>query len=103
MAFMEMDIVRKGATYCCECNKCGCTMYTHEWVDDDHNARRDAMQAGSLRCDECTGRADSATFTKLPDQYAGRYSAPGYLDCTAWEFDTNKRGLERSLREMYGE
>ena len=33
--------------------------------------------------------------------YCGRMSAPGYLDCTDWEFDTCKRRLERSLRNAY--
>jgi hypothetical protein len=30
--------------------------------------------------------------------WCGRLSAPGYLDCTAWEHDTNKRRLLASLR-----
>lgn len=101
MAFMELELIRKGATYSCECSKCGVTMFTHEWVDYDHNDRRDAMEAGTLRCDECGGKADADTFEKLPAQYAGRYSAPGYMDCTDWEFDTNKRRLERELRALY--
>jgi len=32
----------------------------------------------------------------------GRYSAPGYLDCTDWQYDTNRRRLERTLRDYYG-
>jgi hypothetical protein len=103
MAFMELYIYPKGATYSCECAKCGATMYSHEWIDDDHNERRDAMEAGMLRCDECNGRADPETFTNLPNQYAGRYSADGYMDCTEWHYDSNKRRLERELRNMYGE
>lgn len=35
--------------------------------------------------------------------YFGRYSAPGYMDCTPWSFDTNGRRLQQELREMYGE
>lgn len=104
MAFMEIEIIRKGATYCCECAKCGATLYTQEWAFDEHNERRDAMEAGALLCDYCAvGRADAATFARLRDQYAGRYSAAGYLDCTEWEFDTNKRRLGRTLRDMYGD
>lgn len=103
MSFMEIEIIRKGATYSCECAKCGATLFTHEWAFPDHNERRDAMENGTLRCDQCSGRADPETFTKDRDQYAGRYSAPGYLDCTDWSFDTNKRRLERELRDMYGE
>lgn len=104
MAFMELEITSKGATYCCDCAKCGATMYTHEWAYMDHNERRDAMENGTLRCDECvTGTADPETFRKLRNQYAGRYSAPGYMDCTDWNFGTNKRELERELRDMYGD
>jgi hypothetical protein len=104
MAFMELELTDKGATYSCECARCGATLYTHEWAYMDHNERRDAMQAGTLCCDECcVGTADPSTFTKLRAQYAGRYQAPGYLDCTEWSFGTNKRELERELRSMYAD
>lgn len=105
MSFMELQTYRKGALYSCECARCGTTLYTHEWVHDDHNDRRDAMEAGTLRCDECsTGRADPSTFTKAPrPQYACRYSAPGYPDCTDWNYGSNRRMLERETRQMYGE
>lgn len=102
MAFMELDVTSKGATYSCECAKCGSTLYTHEWADFDHNDRRDAMAEGKLRCDHCNGRADPATFHYCGRQYAARYSAPGYLDCTDWSYDSNKRRLEREVRSMYG-
>lgn len=104
MAFMELEMCGKGKTYCCECAKCGATLYTHEWAYMDHNERRDAMQNGTLRCDHCaSGTADAATFEQMRDCYAGRYSASGYLDCTDWEFDANKRRLKQTLREFYGE
>lgn len=103
MAFMTMHVYEKGALYCADCAKCGMTLYTHEWVNDDHNGRRDAMEEGTLRCDECSGLADPDTFRSCGKQYAGRYSADGYMDCTSWHFDTNRRRLERELRDMYGE
>lgn len=31
--------------------------------------------------------------------YFGRLSAPGYMDATDWEFDTNFRRLERRLKK----
>lgn len=99
--FMELDIITKGATYSCECSRCGRTLFTHEWADYDHNERRDAMADGALRCDDCSGRADASTFHYEGKQYAGRYSAPGYMDCTEWHYDSNKRRLERELRSMY--
>jgi len=101
---MEIEVLRKGALYSADCARCGVTLFSHEWADYDHNERRDAMENGTLRCDDCcTGTADASTFAKLRNQYAGRYSAPGYLDCTPWEYDTNVRRLERTLRELYAE
>ena len=100
MSFMEPEILQKGALYSVECAKCGTTLFAHEWADEDHNERRDAMQDGTLSCDYCNGRADPSTFWASPKRnyYAGRLSAPGYLDCTDWEFETNLRRLEQSLR-----
>jgi hypothetical protein len=103
MSFMELDVTSKGATYSCECAKCGATLYTHEWADYDHNERRDAMQAGTLRCEHCNGRADPETFHACGKLYAARYSAPGYLDCTDWTYDSNRRRLEREVRSMYSD
>lgn len=104
MSFMKLFTYRKGATYTADCGKCGTTLWTQEWVHGDHNDRRDAMQAGTLRCDQCgIGTADPATFRKQRDHYAGHYSAPGYLDCTDWFYDTNLRRLEKDLRDMYGD
>lgn len=101
--FMTMHVYDKGATYTCDCAKCGATMWAHEWADLDFNDRRVGMQAGTLRCDECSGHADPETFRKLRDHYAGRYSADGYMDCTSWSYDTNRRRLKRDLRDMYGD
>jgi NAD-dependent SIR2 family protein deacetylase len=100
---MELQIYQKGALYSCDCAKCGATIYTHEWITPDHNETRDAMQAGTARCNDCGGKADPETFHDCGRQYAGRYSAPGYMDCTDWSFDTNKRRLARDLRAMYGD
>lgn len=103
MSFMEMQTTRKGALYCADCTKCGATMYVHEWATSDPNADRDAMQAGTLRCEDCGGTADPETFAECGRQYACRYSAPGYLDCTEWHYGKNRRNLEREVRSFYGE
>ncbi len=103
MSFMNLYITQKGALYAVDCSRCGCTNYTHEWVNDDHNNRRDAMQDGTLQCDECSSPVDPGTFHDCGRQYAARYSAPGYMDCTSWNYGTNKRALLRETREMYGE
>lgn len=101
MVFMDLEMLQKGALYSCECAKCGMTLYTHEWADFDHNERRDAMQAGTLRCDDCSGKADPNTFYTWPRSYAARMSADGYMDCTVWDFDTNKRRLAAQVRHGY--
>lgn len=102
---MELEITLNGALYACDCSKCGATLYTHEWATWDHNETRDAMKAGTLRCDQCcTGVADPETFRRVPGKhYAARYSMPGYLDCTDWNYGTNKRALIREVRDMYGD
>jgi hypothetical protein len=103
MSFMQLFIYQKGALYCADCSRCGVTNYTHEWITDDHNERRDGMQAGTAACEECGSALDPETFIDCGRQYAGRYSAPGYMDCTSWSFGKNKRTLERELRDMYGD
>lgn len=35
--------------------------------------------------------------------YYGRYSAPGYMDCTSWSWSRNRRELEAELNSMYGD
>ena len=99
---MILELTAKGATYTAECERCGTTNYAHEWADYDPNERRDAMQAGTLPCDECGHFTDPTTFTACGPHYAGRYTMPGYLDCTEWEFGTNRRQLIATLRSMYG-
>jgi hypothetical protein len=112
MSHMELFTTQKGALYSCECAKCGATLYSHEWAHVDHNERRDAMENGTLPCDQCNGRADPETFGQckpggyniggnLRKWYACRYSAPGYLDCTDWSYGTNRRKLEKEVRDFY--
>ena len=101
---MKPEITQKGALYSCECNTCGATLFTHEWAMYDHNERRDAMENGTLRCDECArGFADADTFGRLADAHAARLSMPGYIDCTDWLFGSNPDCLRDQLDEMYGE
>lgn len=49
----------------------------------------------------CEGKLTGEVSCK-PNVYYGRYSAPGYMDCTSWSWGRNKRQLERELRSMYG-
>jgi hypothetical protein len=101
MSFMQLTIYKKGKLYSADCAKCGITMHSHEWYHVDNNDRRDAMQAGTLRCDDCGGCADPETFQDCGRQYAGLYSAPVYIDRTGVSYGRNRRKLEKELREMY--
>lgn len=103
MPFMELDVTRKGRLCMAECTKCGATLYAHEWASCNFNEDRDALAAGAFVCQGCGGKANPDSFWKSHGRtwYAARYSAPGYLDCTAWEFDRNLRRLRRSVRSMY--
>lgn len=101
--FMKPEITQLGALYSCECSKCGATLYTHEWADYDHNDRRDAMEAGTLRCEHCSGLADPETFGQTEGRYfAARLSASGYLDCTDWTYGKEKESLLIEINEMLG-
>ena len=100
---MKPEITQKGALYTCGCERCGVNLFTHEWADFDHNERRDAMEAGTLRCDHCLGRADPQTFWRLADGHAARLSMPGYLDCTEWIYGGDPAELLDELTEMYGD
>lgn len=103
MSFMKPEITQKGSLYSCECNKCGATLYTHEWADYDHNERRDAMEDGTLRCDQCSGLTDPETFGQTEGRYfAARLSASGYLDCTDWAYGKDKEALLIEINEMFG-
>lgn len=39
----------------------------------------------------------------LESGWYGRYSAPGYMDCTSWSWAKSRKALVRELREMYGD
>lgn len=103
MAFMELEITQKGHLYCADCAKCGTTIYSHEWATWDNNGTRDALQDGTARCDQCGGNANPDTFFDCGMQYAARYSASGYLDCTDWSYGKNKRDLIREVKAMYSD
>lgn len=101
--FMELQITQKGRLVSAECSKCGSTMFAHEWASWNFNEDRDKLEAGTAKCSNClTGTVDKETYMDLGRKwYAARYSAPGYLDCTEYEYDTNYRRLERTMRQEY--
>lgn len=94
---MELELIRKGTLASCECEKCGCTNYWHEWIDCGG-----ADDLPNSRCTECGGKMDKETYWEGKGWYAARYSAPGYLDCTDWHYGRNKRKLVAEVDELYG-
>ena len=101
MAFMGLEITHKGTLASADCSKCGQTMYIHERASWDFNIERITLETGTACCKECSHYVDKETYSERKGMYAGRYSAPGYMDCTDWHYDTNKRRLEKELRAMY--
>lgn len=92
---MELEVTQKGTLASIECSKCGCTQHWHEWCDEGQ-----AEDLKHARCHECGGVMNEETYWESPSRnwYAGRLTEPGYLDCTTWEFDTNRQRLIRELR-----
>jgi hypothetical protein len=107
MGFMKLEIIKKGRLYGADCTRCGLTHYVHEWATDDFNNQLDYLQNGAsghfqaAACLECSAPLGDVLY--LGRQYAGRFSAPGYLDCTEWHYSRNKKTLARELRDMYGD
>lgn len=62
----------------------------------DPGPEADAVALVSKYMESCSPLAEVRVSAK--PVWVGRMSAPGYLDCTAWEHDTNKRRLLASLR-----
>lgn len=98
---LTKQITAEGALYSVECYRCGATNYSHEWAHDDHNERRDAMENGQHRCDECGSICDGSTFTPREHCVAGRYAH--YDECayakdgTPWLYGSNDEEVSREL------
>lgn len=114
MSFMQPEITNKSRHWAVEC----CHGETH-YVPCDVVTVPDQFKDGARfePIGECGGAIWNALVSWLkdyaPDEpeaievtapgYLGRYSAPGYMDCTDWTFSTNLRVLQSELRDMYGE
>lgn len=100
MSFMEMFIYNKAPLYSAPCDKCGADIFAHE----SNGTRLEELQDGTAECSQCaSGHANPEVISYAGKQYAGRYSAPGYMDCTDWHYGKNLRELKRELRDFYGD
>lgn len=77
-------------------------------TDKEHGYRAETREGiyyyplGTLSPDEIASEwGDKLESLEEIYGYFGRFSAPGYLDCTEWSFDTNKRRLKADLMDMY--
>jgi len=50
-----------------------------------------------------TENGDDITSIERMTGFYGRYSAPGYLDCTAWTWGATEEAVEAALNSMYGD
>lgn len=96
---MQLFIYQKAPTFTADCAGCGATIYAHPDTGETEESLRD----GSAHCDQCCDYADPDTVSAAGMLYAGRYSAPGYMDCTDWHYGSNLRELETELRDLYGD
>jgi len=96
---MQLEITHKGRLAIIECAKCGNTITWHEWA-----CWGQAQDLLTCQCPDCGGKTNPETYWESPSRnwYAGRYSMPGYLDCTDWEYGKNKQKLTKKLRELCG-
>ena len=100
MSFMEMFIYDKAPLYCAPCDKCSADIYAHEST----GTSLEELQLGTAECGQCaSGHANPEVISYEGKQYAGRYSASGYTDCTDWYYGANLRELKRELRDAYGD
>lgn len=100
MPFMQRQTTNAGKLASIDCGKCGQTIHWHEWVHDGQ-----AEDLKTTRCPECGGEPDPDTYWESESQtwFAGRFAAPGYMDCTDWDYSEDLNALEADLEEMYGE
>lgn len=100
MSFMKAFIYDKARTYSADCDTCGASLYAHP----DTGTTESELRDGTAECPHCShGHANPETVTYVGRLYAGRYSAPGYMDCTDWHYGPNLKELTRELRDAYGE
>jgi hypothetical protein len=95
---MILETIKKGTIYSADCQKCGVTNFWHEWLSDVSSEDFTKTQ-----CEHCYGVIGGEPFKHPRKEYACRYTEPGYLDCTPWEYDSNRRRLEKMVRDIYGE
>lgn len=70
-------------------------------IDDDSPAWPEACAALRDYVDGDISEAYSIELTR--PGYVGRYQAPGYMDCTPWQYGEDEEALNEMLREAYAD
>lgn len=97
MSFMEMDVFKGDGWIARTDNGDVCIP---DWNAPDVDALRGKI-GEKVWIGELCGTLERIDYVK--SAWWGRYTAPGYLDCTEWNMDTNRRRLEKTLRDYYGD
>jgi len=96
MSFMEKQIYQ-GDGWIAETDNGSVVIY-------DSNAREvEALAAKvgeKVQIGDVYGTLEGVSYVR---GYFGRFSAPGYLDSTPWEYSASRAELERLLTDLYGD
>jgi hypothetical protein len=92
MAHMQREILKSDG-YEIETDR-GCSYFIPSEVLAGDPAGADLATIAQYQPENVDGRP---IRTRIVRGYFGRWTAPGYLDCTDWEFATSKRELLKSL------
>ena len=92
MSFMEKEIVY-GSGYEIETDR-GSSFFLPSDVLSGDPCGADLATLSQYQPENVDGKPARARMVR---GYFGRLSAPGYLDCTDWEFATSKREINRML------
>jgi hypothetical protein len=101
MSFMKPVIYNAGILLSGECAICGATNWAHQHAQPESYHM---IESGNLECDQCaSGHVDQETIMNHGIQFAGRYSANGYMDCTDWHYNVDEAALVLELKDAYGD
>jgi hypothetical protein len=104
MSFMQAVVYDKAPLYSADCARCGSTLYWHPYTSVGPLSDFKAATGEDARCSQCVaGTIDPETTREMGEFYAGRYSAPGYLDCTDWSYGEDADALRAELNDLYGD
>ena len=100
MAFMKLEVTAAAPTRHVDCPRCCTTIYEHA-----PSSEVSFGEDGGFECPQCGHQVEvdpTDIITEDKPQYAARYSAPGYMDCTDWWYGKDLEKLKAEVDEAYG-